>query len=1553
MARAAVIPAAASPQRTMRTVKRTTTTTSRSGAAKPAGKLTKGKAPTSATENRKRTARMNLSAMSRPADDDSDDDTDDELGMIDTKEKPPVTKIRGRSTGSTAASAGRERRPTTTKIGPAGENEDDDAHINGQKKRVGRPKATPATGTESAKLETAPKPRGRPKGSTTTKSATTTAADVQKKTRPLTGVDTSSQSGTREVTITTNSTIMRSNLLRGPAKKKTVTFKDVSDSEDALSEPSPPPPAGRRRPATTSQRPAGLAAKPARKGAMAVGRGRKPAATKKGTSKPLSPKKATQVAKGISSYASSDDEDDELSAKDQNKQYVDSPKKHGSEPTGLNSPVKRINFTSSQPPKLVDENGEPMLQPPKSIDFSDTAFLSSPARRPPPSPFSFTIRETPRRGGFALRDDAKPAQPNFTPTDNSPLKSSPKKANLETPKRGNLGFHDDIRPLSQPNFTPAHNSPLKTSPKKGLFAASLFSQSSVQECPTPFKSQSLLHSPAKRVVSPFKSSLLSKRSPVTQDLEFDSDDDEEMDGILSPEAARSPFQRHDSEETLEMPDEYEEFTETPADRHGPGTPEPEAEPEFVESKDIPHAAEYELEDETDEQPLEHDEIQEDVMEDMGMGHADTESEHDEDAEEPMESIGVDREGTVQSEESIEGIYELFEGQYEIVENILMDDQFSTDFEERFDGYAPEIPQDYTVCLEVAEQDASHPVQDVQNTGDSENELEQLASADRSSVTSDAEEDIAALGDQQNEELEDRDSESADDAQGEYLQAPAEFSSRETMLEGLEDVFTEAPGAQFQMRDDGQGTESHAESVEPVGDHSLDSNCEYDEEELNVLDEYDFDDEEATLVAFDTPRRTPRQTPQRTLRRTPARTFEGTPRQTPAQTPRQIFGETPRQVPRQTTRQTPAQRTMNPQIFTPYEIEEPPTPQDPKFLPSFAAPWFPDEYRDSAEESMNSGAADITTEVDIPAHDIQPSPHPEHDIPGLENERRNRPRFTLLAEQLSRWKASSPAKTEQRRLGRRGVFSLSGNLSGRSDVNNTLEDVTYPDLSTKSQSPIVDELQPNDDPAALEPEDDQEEPEIGRCAFEDLEKSPGLPMFEIFSDQEPEEVDLAATRENTQVSIVYESPMRPDALSQEILDDEKENCDVQLPAPVTPVRRKTNPMQTFHTVSKVPLKPEGEISPLKMSRKRGRSLSITSPTRASPRLRRSILAPRADMEDYHPPRKAPRLSYSTMPQLQPSRSRSSSKARVATPGGERKKSPSRSPSPAKSPRRRSSVYQPTCTGPLQGAIVYVDVHTTEGEDASGIFVELLQQMGARCVKNWSWNPRSSVSPDEQAESREGKVGITHVVYKDGGVRTMEKVRQARGLVKCIGVGWVLDCERESKWLDETHYAVDSSIIPRGGAKRRKSMEPRALSHINGTLVKAHTTLTSSRLSGVAAVGDFVKSSTSTPSEMPSTPKRSKNSEAGYPEVDQKYFQTPKTPGYAFDMDAIGMSPATPFFLSQRSKLVQQTCPPKQLRQGLFSSSGLSEEQSQKLRVKLEAARRKSLAFKPKIGSPLVK
>ncbi len=148
-------------------------------------------------------------------------------------------------------------------------------------------------------------------------------------------------------------------------------------------------------------------------------------------------------------------------------------------------------------------------------------------------------------------------------------------------------------------------------------------------------------------------------------------------------------------------------------------------------------------------------------------------------------------------------------------------------------------------------------------------------------------------------------------------------------------------------------------------------------------------------------------------------------------------------------------------------------------------------------------------------------------------------------------------------------------------------------------------------------------------------------------------------------------------------------------------------------------------------------------------------------------------------------------------------------------------KPVGDGPLSGAVVHYDIHTSEGSNASAFYVDLLTSMGARCIKEWRWNPRASlaVNPDSaenEPEALSQAVGVTHVVYKDGGKRTLEKVRSAKGQVLCVGVSWVLDCYREQKWLDEAVYAVDTGIMPRGGSRRRKSMEPRILRNENGSL-----------------------------------------------------------------------------------------------------------------------------------------
>lgn len=250
--------------------------------------------------------------------------------------------------------------------------------------------------------------------------------------------------------------------------------------------------------------------------------------------------------------------------------------------------------------------------------------------------------------------------------------------------------------------------------------------------------------------------------------------------------------------------------------------------------------------------------------------------------------------------------------------------------------------------------------------------------------------------------------------------------------------------------------------------------------------------------------------------------------------------------------------------------------------------------------------------------------------------------------------------------------------------------------------------------------------------------PPLVQEPSFEDIMVTDEDVAITKEANLMARLSESARRTSApqrsfddnvseASQEYGDENEIPVDPamlggqQLP-PVTPTRRV--PKVAF-TTTKVPLKPADESTPSLMKK---RSFSASKiPSNGTGSL----------------PKSATVISYS--------------------PTKEKTDMWSTLGSPSRTPTKEANASL------LRGAVVFVDVHTSEGADASGIFIDLLHQMGAKCVKAWNWNPSGSGN----GESSSNRVGITHVVFKDGGKRTMERVRQAKGLVQCVGVSWVLE------------------------------------------------------------------------------------------------------------------------------------------------------------------------------------
>lgn len=203
-----------------------------------------------------------------------------------------------------------------------------------------------------------------------------------------------------------------------------------------------------------------------------------------------------------------------------------------------------------------------------------------------------------------------------------------------------------------------------------------------------------------------------------------------------------------------------------------------------------------------------------------------------------------------------------------------------------------------------------------------------------------------------------------------------------------------------------------------------------------------------------------------------------------------------------------------------------------------------------------------------------------------------------------------------------------------------------------------------------------------------------------------------------------------------------------------------------------------------------------------------------------------------------------------------------------------------------------------------------------------------------------------------------------------------CERENKWLDEAPYYIDTTLVPRGGARRRKSMEPKALANLNGQVV-------------VNMPGSKPASSARECQSLPATPMNTTSSSRrrdsslwmrtppeqtttqAFPDDDEEEewdddasFLTPvpKTPApeqVARYAAAVALE-ATPTMdmgdeeERRAEEMMTRTCPPKsssayhELGEGV-----LTREKDQGVLMRLMAARRKSLQFAPKVGSPLAR
>ncbi|KAH9956184.1 hypothetical protein BC827DRAFT_812319 [Russula dissimulans] len=132
-------------------------------------------------------------------------------------------------------------------------------------------------------------------------------------------------------------------------------------------------------------------------------------------------------------------------------------------------------------------------------------------------------------------------------------------------------------------------------------------------------------------------------------------------------------------------------------------------------------------------------------------------------------------------------------------------------------------------------------------------------------------------------------------------------------------------------------------------------------------------------------------------------------------------------------------------------------------------------------------------------------------------------------------------------------------------------------------------------------------------------------------------------------------------------------------------------------------------------------------------------------------------------------------------------------PASTTTAPSSSNKPSSLKVLKACTIFVDVRTDDGDDAGGLFVDMLKGLGAKII---------------------GRAGqsCTHIVYKNGLMSTLSKYRLMREPKPfVVGISWVVECVEQCRRVGEENFLVDlEGLNIAGNNKRRRSMLPKHIS-----------------------------------------------------------------------------------------------------------------------------------------------
>jgi len=120
-------------------------------------------------------------------------------------------------------------------------------------------------------------------------------------------------------------------------------------------------------------------------------------------------------------------------------------------------------------------------------------------------------------------------------------------------------------------------------------------------------------------------------------------------------------------------------------------------------------------------------------------------------------------------------------------------------------------------------------------------------------------------------------------------------------------------------------------------------------------------------------------------------------------------------------------------------------------------------------------------------------------------------------------------------------------------------------------------------------------------------------------------------------------------------------------------------------------------------------------------------------------------------------------------------------------------KPSSLKVLKTCTIFVDVRTDDGDEAGGLFVDMLRGLGAKII---------------------GRAGqsCTHIVYKNGLMSTLTKYRLMREPKPfVVGISWVVECAEQCRRVEEDKFLVDlEGLNVAGNNKRRRSMLPKHIS-----------------------------------------------------------------------------------------------------------------------------------------------